>query len=190
MLSIIGTAGRGADAKKITPELWNKVKRPVYDFIIKNDHTESLISGGAALSDHLCVQLYRKNLVRYLVLALPCPFDMENCKFVEEGFRSCGNTANYYHKLYSQAFNIDSLSQIKQVILNDAEVVIGKGFLDRNLIVAKRANDCLAITFGDGPQLKDGGTAHTMRNFIKLHGNDRAYHLNLNDLVIYPNAVA
>jgi hypothetical protein len=189
MLAIIGTAGRGEDIKKLTPDLWKRAKRLIYDFIVK-DQTESLISGGAAWADHLAVQLYNKNLVRYLVLALPCKFDMENCQFVEEGFRSCGNTANYYHKKFSKVMGVESLPQIKQAIDNDAEVYNGSGFLERNLVVAKRANDCLAITFGDGPQLKDGGTAHTMRNFIKLHGNDRAYHLDLNSLMIFPKAIA
>lgn len=188
MLAIIGTAGRGSDGQNLTPAVWNRAKRLVLDFIQKYKTTE-LISGGAAWADHMAVELFNKKLVERLVLALPCPFDVIQKEFIEQGAKSCGATANYYHHLQSRKLNKNTLEELAKAIKSDAEIIVGNGFLNRNLIVANRADGVLAITFGDKQKLKDGGTAHTMSNFIKKKTNKYAFHLDLNSMEIYPNAV-
>ena len=186
MLAIIGTAGRGSDGKRLTPELWNKAKRLVLNFI-QEHRTSELVSGGAAWADHMAVELFNKKLVKNLVLALPCPFDRKVPCFVEDGPKSCGATANYYHHLQTGVLKKDTLEELA-LALNEAEITVGSGFLNRNLIVANRADGVLAITFGEGSVLKDGGTSHTMSNFIRRKTNKYAFHLDLNSMKIYENA--
>lgn len=186
MLSIIGTAGRKEDADKLNSALWNKVKMEVYSFV-KNHNFPNLISGGAAFSDHLCVNLFNAGFVKNLTLCLPCKF--ENGKYLDNGefnsFSNPGGTANYYHKKFSKTVNRDSLSEISTAIEKGANIIIGKGFYDRNKIVAEKSNILLAITFGGGGKVKDGGTKNTVESFIKLKGNNNTYHLDLNLVKIF-----
>jgi len=186
-LAIIGTAGRGDDYAKLSKDTWNNVKKTVLKFIEEHSVTD-LISGGAAFADHLAVGLFNKEICSKLHLALPCQFDIQKNEFVSEGFKSAGGTANYYHKRFSKMMGRESLTEISAAIQKQCKLSYGKGFLDRNKIVAENSVILLAITFGEKEQVKDGGTSHTTRLFIKKNGNENAYHLDLNEMKIYSNA--
>ena len=82
----------------------------------------------------------------------------------------------------------NSLKELSEA-LKTCKYSIGKGFLDRNKVVANKSKILLAITFGGGNVVKDGGTSHTTKLFIEKNGNENAYHLDLNDLKIYSGAV-
>lgn len=189
ILGIIGTALRGNDFEKMSKQKWNQVKHIVLKFV-QDNKINKLISGGAAASDHLCVGLFNAGFVQYLELALPCHFDFDKNQFVEEGFKSCGNTANYYHRRFSKMMGKNSLEELS-IAQNGQFCVttIGKGFLDRNKVVAAKADIMLALTFGNKEICRDGGTSNTLGLFIKKNGNENAWHLDLNTMELHRNAV-
>lgn len=198
IIAIVGSGGRGKDIEKLNPQMWTKVKQLVANFIAQK-RTSTLISGGCAWADSLAVEYFissfnfNYNLLSVdLILCLPCKFDLDNNKFVEDGFQSPGARLNYLHKKYIQKLNgrRDSLAWLGEAIRHkNCEVFYGDGFFERNNIVANKAHTLLAITFGKENQINDGGTAYTAKRFIKKNGNENAYHLDLNSMVIYPNAI-
>jgi len=76
-IGIIGTAGRKEDGAKMSKELYGKMYRKA-DAYISNLGLEprdiTLVSGGAAYSDHIAVSLYLDNKADNLTLHLPCEF--------------------------------------------------------------------------------------------------------------------
>lgn len=182
-LGIIGTAGRKDDYDKLTNNLWNNCKKLVLKFV-EQVNPDRLVSGGAAFSDHLSVQLFNKGIVKNLTLYLPTGFDLETNKFEDN---KTGNIANYYHKLYTKKTGRNSLLEISQAINKGAIIKCGDGFFARNTKVAADSDILLAITFGDKEVLKDGGTADTMKKYIDM-GKSAGYHLNLNDMILYSEA--
>lgn len=136
-----------------------------------------LVSGGAAWSDHVAVELFlnKSNVfVKGLELHLPCSF--VNSKYLDNGMfdwkSNPGKTSNYYHQKFSVALGDRerSFKELNQVILNDAKVVIHKGFHDRNSLVSK-SNYLIAFTWGK-KEPEDGGTLDTWNksnNSVKIH---------------------
>lgn len=187
MLAVIGTAGRGTDAAKLS--------RPLYDAMydrtlsaMREWGVRDLVSGGAAWADHLAVRAFLKGEAETLRLFLPA-------RFADGRFSGppadAARTANHYHAEFSRILGIDTLSQIEEAIRRGAVVSFHAGFKTRNLEVAAVASRVLAFTFGAGREpavavetdeafgsaldagLKDGGTAHTWaqswRADAKLH---------------------
>lgn len=193
ILAIIGTAGRGDDGAKLHIDKWNDTKRVVLK-LIEDYGITSLISGGAAFADHLAVQAFLspKVHVNKLTLCLPCEFNLSKGKFQEnpKDQKDCGRISNWYHEKSMKITGRDSLAEIAQAIEGGAEVIVGKGFFDRNKTVARWADMLVAITFGTEEWVKDGGTAHTTREFIKLKkSNDNAFHIDLNEVKLYKKAI-
>lgn len=214
-LAIIGTAGRGEDGKRLASDPNNYIQRMLDAAKKVSEITGStdLISGAAAWADHIAVLLFRDNPDKYsieLELASPLVSD-GNCgyKFDDKGTgdfkNNCGAISNHYHKQFKKAFHksrpswnpapawspFDDFFALNCKRANHPEKVIfnvGTGFLERNLEVAQKADHCLAMTFGNGKRLKDGGTAHTMSNFL-VKGMGTAWHLDLNTLKLYEGAV-
>jgi hypothetical protein len=96
-----------------------------------------------------------------------------NGQFVEDGWKSAGAIANYYHRLFSRVIERDTLGQIGEVIRQHWEVENSPirieyepsspgsgGMFARNAKVAKM-EEMLAYTFGEGDQPADGGTLDT-----------------------------
>jgi hypothetical protein len=78
--------------------------------------------------------------------------------------------------------NKATLAEIGQAIERGAVTTINEGFKVRNALVAKDADVMISFTFGDGPRLKDGGTAHTMSLF-QINPNKHSkssWHIDLN----------
>lgn len=188
-LAIIGTAGRGPDSLSLTVAKWNDMKRIVARFI-KEQNIKHVVSGGAAFSDHMAVGVYLAGLVEKLDLYFPCKFDTEKVEFYDSGsdisFVNPGGVANFYHEHFSKKMGIKSLLQIKQAIDKGAFTDVKDGFHARNVFVAK-ADMVIAFTFGNGAVVKDGGTAHTCREYLKS-GKKQLFHVDLSTMTLYDNA--
>lgn len=198
-IAIIGTAGRGTDARRINRNLYDAMYREVCS-AIDDWQVFSAVSGGAAVADHLAVRAFLEGKVSNLTLYLPARF--EKCAYVPNpAIRfNPGQTANNYHRAFSASCDIDSLAEIDAAIRQGAKAVVIEGFKKRNLEVAATCSHMLALTFGgvaldcddahswkdfspsdDGftnsitAGLKDGGTAHTWgeawRPKLKRHVN-------------------
>ena len=201
-VSIIGTAGRG-------PEVLNRVDyTSMYESAkfhidtLKHKHKDlpiHVISGGAAISDHLAISLFMKDQVEHLILHLPAEY--KNGRFVETNSKyDTGKTANYYHDKFSKWMKANTLSAIQMAKDKGANIITHKGFKQRNMYVGA-TNVLIAYTFGtkssicirekNQPEysnsklagLKDGGTAHTWDNSIA----NVKIHVNLFDLLGYRN---
>jgi hypothetical protein len=177
-MAVIGTAGRQSDASKITRELYDamyeETLRAIADWGV-----DVLVSGGAAVADHLAVRAFLDGRVGRLSLFLPAPFDGRRYVRPPRAVSDDAGTANRYHAQFSQACGLDSLRELSEAIGRGCEVTVRWGFKARNLDVAAAAERMLALTFGAdeppcdlGPSspgfrrhaaagLKDGGTAHT-----------------------------
>lgn len=207
-LAIIGTAGRGSDGKRLAsdPKLYLDTMKRAALKVAERVGATTLVSGGAAWADHIAVILFLLDSDRLnLELELPAPLGLSTAESVYEdnGQRDArtnpGGTANHYHRLFRraiQSFDPDGCPFIDLALvrpsdhlpfLRRAKITVTPGFLARNLVVASKADHVLAMTFGDGRLLKDGGTAHTMRHFLaRNHGS--SYHLDLNTLKLYEGA--
>jgi len=167
ILAIIGTAGRGTDRDKLTLKHWWKMLE-VGRTISEKYHAVEFVSGGAAWADHVAVVL-SEFLHTPLTLYLP-------------GLADDIETSKKHHYRFSQVIGYDSLQELNKVSDFFGNTIIRKGgFKDRNRDVAKHATHYLAMTFGDGPNLKDGGTAHT----VSLMKHKPGMHLDLHTFNLY-----
>lgn len=189
-LAIIGTAGRKLDQGMLTSEHYPRMIHAVYRLI---DHLKidtgslHLVSGGAAWSDHVAVSLVLEGLVPAERLSLYLPAKLEYYGFEggEDFDQRTADTANYYHKLFSQKIGRDSIAELHSVRKQGATLEpIAGGFFSRNSLVAQNVGTdghLLAFTFGSQTTdqeswtirsfggtvkakdagLKDGGTADT-----------------------------
>jgi hypothetical protein len=201
-LSIIGTAGRkDPDRKENLSKAHFDAMCVVANGLIdqlkeSNYPITHLVSGGAAWADHVAVKLFLDKKVPHLRLFLPCAF--EGGSFHDTGVRdpktNPGGTANYYHKLFNNATQINSLTQIAIAKAEGAELInVEKGFHARNALVAK-SDFILAMTFGNGAEVKEGGTADTVRMYLdRVHKKgffDKSFHYNLTDGTIHSGCKA
>ena len=165
-LAIIGTAGRGDDARKLTKNHWLRMIDAAKK-VIEIEEVTDLVSGGASWADHVAIHLARKEKIPAEIWLPARERDLE--------------TAQHYHNRFSSVMGYDTWSQIsthKFLCLNGFG-----GFKDRNTEVANRADLFLAMTFGDGKNVKDGGTADTVSK-MQARGIG-GYHLDLNTLKMY-----
>jgi hypothetical protein len=184
-ISIIGTAGRKEDAQKLGSLTYSKMVHAVKSVLTKPNHT--LVSGGAAYSDHIAVSLFLAKECSKLRLYLPCGFDLDKCQFYDDGTfdwrTNPGGTANYYHREFSKIRGKSSLEEIALAIDLGAEVIIEPGFFGRNTKVAQ-SDGVIALTFGNGAVIKDGGTNDTARKYLE-NGGKHLIHIDLHDFKVY-----
>ncbi len=195
-LAIIGTAGRKGDADRLnrgTYDLMVRGAKGMIAALTKAGHPVSgLVSGGAAYGDHVAVALFLEGVVPALTLHLPCAFVSASEGFLDLGsnmgwYMNPGGTANAYHRKFAKRTGVASLAEIAAAIARGAKVEAGGGMFGRNDRVA-RAGAALAITFGAGRVLNDGGTAHTMKTYLQHANPDLSAHLDLNTGKLWPNA--
>lgn len=160
-IAIIGTAGR-SNKHLLSKSLWEKMTNDIQTRVTKDD---VVISGGAAWSDHLAIYLYLNKLVKDAIIYFPAPFF--NGKFVGK-FGTSGNTANYYHKLFSEVIGKDTLIDIHKFIESnynnchfESLTSDNSGMFRRNKKVANSCSKMIAYTFGEGLEPEDGGTKFT-----------------------------
>lgn len=201
MLAIIGTAGRGTDAAKLSRPLYDAMYGRTLSAMGEWDDRD-LVSGGAAWADHLAVRAFLEGEARSLRLFLPARF--EGRRF-EGPPADAARTANRYHAEFSRILGIDTLSQIEEAVRRGAVASFHAGFKTRNLEVAAAASRVLAFTFGAGREpavsveadeafgsafdagLKDGGTAHTWAQAWRA---DEKLHVDLGWLAAMPDEPA
>jgi hypothetical protein len=158
-IAIVGSAGRTGS---VNAEEYQKL----LDFLkTKVPADARLVSGGAALADHLAVDLFLSGHVQKLKIYAPCPWDGES--FIDTGDRDWrtnpGGLANYYHRKFSKSTGKDSLNEINQAIEKGAVFNCKySGFHTRNTQIA-RADKLIALTFGSGDEPDDGGTLDTWK---------------------------
>lgn len=146
-LAIIGTAGRGSDAAKISRDLYDAMHERVVATAAEWGVVHA-ISGGAAVADHLAVRGYLDGVFDSLTLYLPAEF--KGGRFVPNPriqFNP-GLTLTRYHEAFSRVCDIDSISEIATAIEKGAAVESYPGFQRRNLEVAASCSHMLAFTFG------------------------------------------
>lgn len=171
-ISIIGTAGRKEDLKKLSYQIYlkafNDVLKLIEPYLSPN---LTIVSGGAAWMDHLAVDLFLNKKVQNLKLYFPA--DFINGKFIFKTSKDAGSIANYYHKQFSNKTGKQSLNEIEIAMKKNAEISIHDGFKERNLLVGN-SDIIIAYTFNNDIIPKDGGTLHTWNNSkskIKIHRN-------------------
>jgi len=155
----------------------------------------NLISGGAAYSDHIAVILHLANPERYsLTLELPCPFDMRADSFQDtksyDWRTNPGGTANALHRKFERKCGVPSLSQLASSIAKGATVHVGKGFHDRNTAIANNSQYLIALTYGQGSLVAEGGTADTVRRFARLGNSAQSWHICLPSLDVFTTTQA
>lgn len=195
-LSIVGTAGRKDDEKRLSSQSFSamySVAESLINQLIKSNYPVThLVSGGSAWADHVAVKLFLDNKANNLRLFIPCEFN--NGRFTDKNsgirqFNPPGDTLNYYHSKFQRKTNINSLSEIQVAKLRGAELITCTGgFHGRNSMVAQ-SDLILAMTFGNGEYVKEGGTADTVKKYLDRIDNDdsfnKAFHYNLSDGKIY-----
>lgn len=188
-IGIIGTAGRKEDAALINASKYAQMLEVAKSLVADQQEPITLISGGAAVADHLAVQLALADPRYKLKLHLPARFDTAKHQFAEVpgNMYAPGNIANYYHRKFRASCGNNSLDELAQVIKDGAEVVVTPGFKERNTQVAVDSELLIAFTFGNGPVLKDGGTLDCMSKFLAL-GKTNSFHIDLHTMEVYSPA--
>lgn len=193
-IAIIGTAGRDADGDKLSRDSFGEMFLSVKSITkrLSNGQPWTAVSGGAAWADHIAVFSFGLGFAEKLHLELPCELGPDG-KFMDTHERDFkknpGGTANFWHKKFSDRVGIDSFKQLRSAADNENCVVsVGKGFFDRNGKIATKADACIALTFGNEGVLQDGGTADTMKKFLKK-GKGVTFHIDLNTMRVYSPAI-
>ena len=199
-LAIVGSAGRKDDANRLTRkhfEAMYLVSEGLMSQINESNYPIThLVSGGAAWADHCAVRLFLDKKVPNLRLYIPAEWD--NGAYATKASKSVqgkdflsdpGGTLNYYHKQFQQKTGINGLSDIQIAKAHGAELYCCRGgFYGRNAMVAK-SDFLLAMTFGDGAVVKEGGTADTVRRYLTRVRKDgifnKSFHYDLNTKSIY-----
>lgn len=180
-VSIIGTAGRKEDAGKVDKKLFEQMNK-VAERIIKevfglDNENVTLVSGGAAVADHVAVSLYIGSQhsdgppgpYRGIHIHLPCAWDADRKRASEKTYE--GRTMNSLHERFSKDTDQDSLHLLHTVRYLGGSIVEHKGFNERNSIVAQ-SRFLIAFTWGDDEIPKPGRTLHTWkeaRRGFKVH---------------------
>lgn len=177
-VSIIGTAGRDK-SQSYSRELYDKMIFAA-KYALAGLQDVTLVSGGAALSDHVAVSLYLEGFVDGLILHLPCKWT--GSAFIDTGLydwrQNPGRTSNIYHQRFSNIVGIDSLAEISRAIEKGATVYDHyNGFHARNSEVAK-TDYMLAFTWSKTGAPVDGGTLDTWNK-----SKAQKIHIDLHTLV-------
>lgn len=182
-VGIIGTANRRPNLlKMMSQELYNKMIEKAYKIITidlqLNLSDVVLVSGGAAWSDHVAIDLFNIYTPKSLELYLPCAY--ENRQFVDNGLRSWRNnpgyTANLYHKQFSFTLDRTSLNDINWACAQGANIYVKKGFHARNTEIAK-VDYLIAFTWATDESNISGGSLDTWRKC-----KNQKIHVSLHDL--------
>ena len=168
-LAVIGTAGRGKDSEKLNISHWKRMRDAV-EKVFQLEGCEKIVSGGAAWADHIGATFATCNMIPLEIWMPEKEKDLQ--------------TAKYYHEKFSKVIKNDTWAFYQQEnIAGRFDVHYFGGFKDRNTLVAEKANTFIAMTFGNRGEVKDGGTADTVRK-MKARGIE-GYHLDLNTLKLY-----
>lgn len=162
-LAIVGTAGRNPlDKKKLSKThmefMTDNVRCYIEHVLETTPNNIILVSGGSAWADHIAVQLYLTGEFGGLELYLPSRFDPKQKKYINTHE---GRTLNQLHSECKEKTGMDVFEELTRVVSRKAtKIVIQRGFLPRNTLIAKNCDHLLAFTFSpDIPVI--GGTFDT-----------------------------
>ena len=187
-VALIGTAGKGADGHRITLSLYQKMVAAADEWLSARHPERSeviLVSGGAAVSDHIAIVLYLQGLRSgdpFGGLELHLPADFVNSAFVERGAKGdAGRASNHHHRIFSTRLYGNGNHSRRQIQLakdRGAVVKVHNGFEVGNLETGK-VDTLLAFTWGSGSTPVAGGTAHCWTHSTALTKE----HVSLSTLV-------
>ena len=146
-VSIIGTAGRNGLYRQLTSDMYSRACSNVEALLgqiatAHNTTIDTLLikSGGAALSDHIAVRLFRNKVITKLHLHLPCDFRTTHItkpQFISSNL-SVARSANHHHHNFSQQIEIDSLAELSEVLSQEGvSFDVSNGFFARNRKIAQ-----------------------------------------------------
>ena len=173
-IAIIGFSGRNPSDQQILKShhfklMCDKILTHIESQLKLNTENITLVSGGSAWCDHIAVRLAIENNFRGLELYLPCEIDATTGKFIS-GRES--SILNNLHSLFNQTTGIDSSTDFIDVLSNiDTKIVVKKGFLNRNKLIADNCDYLIAFTI-DPHFPTSGGTRDTWnkcKNATKIH---------------------
>ncbi len=168
----------------MTKELFFRMMDETHEFIdfhkLKGNHERiELISGGAAWSDHIAVQLFLDHdIVKSLTLFSPAEFDVKQHQFHDNGvfayLKNPGRLANLRFHEFSKIMGRNMIKDISIAVQRGAKIIVNNnGFHARNTQIAHNATHLLAFSWSLGDQPCDGGTKDTWQKFLKKHNNDK-----------------
>lgn len=173
-LAVIGTAGRKGLHNRMDYSTYYKMYARLLGHLQKHckDQPVTLISGGAAWSDHLAVTAWRAQVVDDIHLYLPCYFDLDKMQYEDSGLwdwrENPGKTANYHHQNFQHQTEIRSLAEVGSVV-EAGKATYHWGFYKRNQAIAEACDAVLAYTNNPGNfDPAPGGTRHTWAQISKL----------------------
>jgi len=177
-LAIIGTAGRGDDAAKLTKGHFDAMVLCAANLLFRNQ-CNAIVSGGAAWADHVAIRLCQEG-------------DSRGWEIISLELRLPGtgvdvSTAIRYHSRFSAVIGRNTWKEVQEVYklgVPFCRVIQRGSFKDRNMSVANAATHFLAMTFGNGPCVKDGGTKDTVRKMLAQ--GKTGWHLDLNTMILHP----
>jgi len=172
-VSIIGTAG-GKEGGVLTSGLFNQMVHRARSIIIKDfqliPENVILVSGGAAWSDHVAVELYLQDIEsppsRWggLQIYFPCPWLVDRVAHLDNGqsgwTNNPGRLANKLHTTFANQMGRSTQADFFAVQSLGATLSCRSGFHARNAVVAE-SQYLIAFTFGPNMEEYRGGTAHT-----------------------------
>ena len=184
-LAIIGSAGR---REPIERSHWRMMLGCARELAGELGVTR-LVSGGAAGADHVAVRLFLDGLLP-LTLELGADWDFEALSYVESGsgnwMTDPGRTLNRHHRAFQESAGVESFEDLQLALRACEWRAHRSGLWGRNTVVAN-ADVLLAMTFGAGRQMAQGGTADTCRKY-RRRGGESIYHLDLHTGRLYPDA--
>lgn len=190
-ISIAGSAGRKDDGYKLHAGLYASAQDAVTNLLatFREDGSQiHLVSGGAAYMDHLAVRIFLAGLADKLTLHLPCKWDRVHRRLEDTGefnwAKNPGGTANALHRKFQKKTGVDSFGEMAKAIAHpNCTVTVSPGFHARNVLMAE-SDILIALTFGHGAKVKDGGTAHTCQTYldrVRAAGAENlSWHIDLN----------
>jgi hypothetical protein len=170
VIAIIGTSGR-SNTKDLSLALFESMVESAANVIKDAFGLEpancSLVSGGAAWSDHVAVTLFLQGKVAGLTVYAPCSF--QKTQFIDTGIvdwrSNPGGTANYYHRRFSKCIGRNTLDDIERAIQKGAVLDAShQGFHARNMDIATQATHMIAFSWSESGAPTDGGTLDTWKN--------------------------
>lgn len=149
ILAIVGTAGR-YNMSYDPSDYLNMIRKA--EEVVNYYKPKHVISGGAALSDHVAVSLFLLGKIDSLVLYLPAEFISGSYSESTEG-----KVANKHHinftkivtskeALPGKYLKLDSLKDIEEAMNKGAKVNVVPGFKKRNGVIANSCDILLAFS--------------------------------------------
>lgn len=177
-ISIIGTASDKKSAYDL--QTFNKMVLAAKHML--RDLTDvTVVSGGAALGDHVAIKLFLEGYISKLILYFPCIWDKSHSQFYDNfAFNwkvNPGRLSNIYHRRFKSITGIDSLNEIQLAINKGAVVHVCDGFYARNDHLAS-SEILIAFTSGKNGIPNTNGTLYTWDKSTSTH----KYHIDISSL--------